>query len=159
MSRFAVATLIFALGVIGFLVGGELQLDTFRKYGRQFTAILLGEGIASFVLVATAATLIIYLVYPHFYLALAGGLVLGAIASATDPASTIDVLWEYRCIGRNCRGPAGQPSAPPSQTGAPHGLDGGAFDADYQHQSLLGNGCHPCRHDHGMCVDEPGPAP
>ena len=31
--------------------------------------------------------------------AVAGGVVLGAIASATDPASTIDVLWEYRGKG------------------------------------------------------------
>jgi CBS domain-containing protein len=31
--------------------------------------------------------------------AIAGGVVLGAIASATDPASTIDVLWEYRGKG------------------------------------------------------------
>jgi NhaP-type Na+/H+ or K+/H+ antiporter len=31
--------------------------------------------------------------------ALAAGIVFGAIASATDPASTIDVLWEYRSAG------------------------------------------------------------
>jgi Kef-type K+ transport system membrane component KefB len=30
---------------------------------------------------------------------LAGGIVFGAIASATDPASTMDVLWEYRSKG------------------------------------------------------------
>jgi len=34
----------FALGLIGFLVGGELSGDIFRKYGKQFTAMLLGEG-------------------------------------------------------------------------------------------------------------------
>ena len=89
----------FALGIIGFLVGGELKLDVFRKYGKQFTAILLGEGIAAFLLVSVASTIIIYFVYPHFCSALAGGVVLGAIASATDPASTIDVLWEYRSKG------------------------------------------------------------
>ena len=26
----------FALGVIGFLVGGELRIETFKKYARQF---------------------------------------------------------------------------------------------------------------------------
>jgi Kef-type K+ transport system membrane component KefB len=34
-----------------------------------------------------------------FPIALASGVVFGAIASATDPASTVDVLWEYRSRG------------------------------------------------------------
>ena len=42
----------FALGLIGFLVGGELSASIFKKYGKQFTAILLGEGLAAFFLVA-----------------------------------------------------------------------------------------------------------
>jgi len=32
-------------------------------------------------------------------ISIAAGVVFGAIASATDPASTIDVLWEYRSAG------------------------------------------------------------
>jgi Kef-type K+ transport system membrane component KefB/predicted transcriptional regulator len=90
---------LFALGLIGFLVGGELQLDTFRRYGRQFIAILLGEGLMTFVLVGGATGWILYLVTHNIAAAAAGGVVLGAIASATDPASTIDVLWEYRAGG------------------------------------------------------------
>jgi len=90
---------LFALGVIGFLVGGELKGATFRQYGRQFAGILLGEGLAAFVLVGLAAGLIVYLTLHNTAAALAGGIVLGAIASATDPASTIDVLWEYRARG------------------------------------------------------------
>ena len=31
----------FALGIIGFMIGGELHRDVFRKYGRQFFTILL----------------------------------------------------------------------------------------------------------------------
>ena len=31
----------FALGIIGFLVGGELKFDTFKQYGKQFVQILL----------------------------------------------------------------------------------------------------------------------
>ena len=89
----------FALGLIGFLVGGELQGSMFKKYGKQFTAILLGEGIAAFLLVGIVSTLIIYLVCHSWITALAAGIVFGAIASATDPASTIDVLWEYRSAG------------------------------------------------------------
>lgn len=90
---------LFALGVIGFLVGGELHFSMFKKYGRQFTAILLGEGLLAFLLVGLPSTLVLYALTHNFASALAGGVVFGAIASATDPASTIDVLWEYRSAG------------------------------------------------------------
>ncbi len=89
----------FALGLIGFLVGGELSGSIFKKHGKQFTAILLGEGLAAFFLVGLASTVIVYLVCHNWASSIAAGVVLGAIASATDPASTIDVLWEYRSAG------------------------------------------------------------
>lgn len=90
---------LFALGIIGFLVGGEIHISTLKKYAKQFTAILIGEGVAAFLLVGTASFIVLWLVTQNFNSALAGGIVLGAIASATDPASTIDVLWEYRSRG------------------------------------------------------------
>ncbi len=90
---------LFALGLIGFLVGGELHGSIFKKYGKQFTAILLGEGLLAFFLVGLPSTIIVYLICHSFPIALAAGVVFGAIASATDPASTIDVLWEYRTAG------------------------------------------------------------
>lgn len=89
----------FALGLIGFLVGGELKADTFRQYGRQFFQILLWEGLFAFVLVAAGSALIVFLVTGSVAAALAAGVVFGAIASATDPASTVEVLWEYRARG------------------------------------------------------------
>ena len=89
----------FALGLIGFLVGGELKISEFKKYGKQFMAILFGEGLAAFVLVGVSTTLLIYILSGNTGAALAGGIVLGAVASATDPASTISVLWEYRTKG------------------------------------------------------------
>ena len=90
---------LFALGIIGFLVGGELKVDTFKKYARQFTAILLGEGLLAFLLVGGATFFLLKMVTGNLTAALAGAVVLGAIASATDPASTIDVIWEYRSKG------------------------------------------------------------
>lgn len=90
---------LFALGIIGFLVGGEIQIATLRKYARQFTAILLGEGLAACLLVGAGSYLVLWLVLDDWKAALAGAVVLGAIASATDPASTISVLWEYRARG------------------------------------------------------------
>ena len=89
----------FALGIIGFLVGGELNIEEFRKYGKQFAAILIGEGVAAFILVGAGSFIFLHVIGAPFVAALAGGIVFGAIASATDPASTVDVLWEYRSKG------------------------------------------------------------
>lgn len=89
----------FALGLIGFLVGGELKLPAFRQFGRQFAAIMLGEGLLAFFLVGLLSGLFLYLLRGDLVIAAAGGIVLGAISAATDPASTVDVLWEYRAKG------------------------------------------------------------
>jgi len=91
----------FALGIIGFMIGGELKFDIFRKYGKQFMAILFSEGLFTFALVSVAVTLVCRVVLPDatWHLAVAMGLVLGAISSATAPAATVDVFWEYKTRG------------------------------------------------------------
>ncbi|HEX2955195.1 MAG TPA: cation:proton antiporter [Chitinispirillaceae bacterium] len=89
----------FSLGIIGFLVGGELQFETMKKYARQFSAILLAEGVAAFLFAGAGCGIVIYLVCHNVAASIAAGVIFGAIASATDPASTIDVLWEYRTRG------------------------------------------------------------
>ncbi len=90
---------LFALGIIGLLVGGELKIESFKQYGKQFAAILLGEGLMAFILVGLGVGVLTYTVFHNFTAALATGIVFGAIASATDPASTINVLWETRSMG------------------------------------------------------------
>lgn len=90
---------LFALGIIGFLVGGELHVDIFRKQGKQLFAILIFEGVGAFVLVGIPVTGVLYWLTDSFSVSLAAGVVFGAIASATDPASTLNVLWEYRSRG------------------------------------------------------------
>lgn len=90
---------LFALGIIGFLVGGELHVDIFKKQGKQLFSILLFEGILASVLVALPVTGFMYLLTKDMKLSLSAGIVFGAIASATDPASTLNVLWEYRSRG------------------------------------------------------------
>lgn len=90
---------LFALAVIGFLVGGELHFDHFRRYGKQFIGILLGEGLGAFVFVGAPAAGLLFWLTNDWAISIAGGLVFGAIASATDPATTSDVLWEYRGAG------------------------------------------------------------
>ncbi|MCK4859092.1 MAG: cation:proton antiporter [Candidatus Omnitrophica bacterium] len=79
------------LGIIGFMIGSELKIDVFKKYGRSIYTILITEGVLAFAFVAFLVTLITKKLYL--------GLLLGAIASATAPASTINVLWEYKARG------------------------------------------------------------
>ena len=56
-------------------------------------------GLISFLLVGVSTGLFLYIVFGNFSIAFAAGIVFGAVASATDSASTIDVLWEYRGLG------------------------------------------------------------
>ncbi|MFH1593365.1 MAG: cation:proton antiporter [Candidatus Omnitrophota bacterium] len=89
----------FALGLIGFMVGGELKKEIFAKYGRNFIYILLCEGIAPFILVTVSIAAVGTYLFgggPHIW---ALALLLGAIASATDPASTTSVLKEFKTRG------------------------------------------------------------
>lgn len=90
---------IFALGIIGFKVGGALQLELFKKYGRQFITILFCEGVSAFLLVALVTTLAAHFFIEGWLVCISLGLALGGIASATDPASTVEVLSEYRTKG------------------------------------------------------------
>src|SRR4030042_5392963 len=61
--------------------------------------ILLTEGLFAFLIVAVLTTLVGALFTGNWQSALALGLVLGAISSATAPAATVDVLWEYKTRG------------------------------------------------------------
>jgi Kef-type K+ transport system membrane component KefB len=89
----------FALGIIGFMIGGELHREVFRKYGWQFFSILLAEGLGAFVVVGPLVFLAAWMLGQELNLAIALGLLLGAISSATAPAATVDVLWEYKTRG------------------------------------------------------------
>jgi len=88
----------FALGIIGFLIGGELKREIFTKFGKQVIAILLFEGLAAFLLVGTLSFAIMWY-FSDWKTGLAVGVVFGAICAATDPASTMSVLWECKSRG------------------------------------------------------------
>ncbi len=88
-----------ALSLIGFLVGAELKISVLKKYGKQFTAILLFESITPFITVAFSVGLVSYLVTHQLKSSIALGLLLGAMSSATAPAATTDVLAENRTKG------------------------------------------------------------
>lgn len=89
----------FALGLIGFMIGGELKGDVFKKYGKQFFIILFSQGLAAFVLVSIFASMASMLIVEDAKTAVSIGLVFGAIASATAPAATVNVLWENKTRG------------------------------------------------------------
>jgi CBS domain-containing protein len=89
----------FALGVIGFMIGGELHREVFRRQGRQFLKILLGEGLGAFVVVTAAVTVLAWALTGDAATSAALGIVLGAVSSATAPAATVEVLREYKTRG------------------------------------------------------------
>jgi Kef-type K+ transport system membrane component KefB/predicted transcriptional regulator len=89
---------VLALGVIGFLVGGELKREVFLKFGRQVWMILLFEGIAAFLFVGLL-TFSVLIFFSSWQMAVAVAVVFAAICAATDPASTVSVLWEYKSRG------------------------------------------------------------
>ncbi|QEN03969.1 CBS domain-containing protein [Thiospirochaeta perfilievii] len=89
----------FALGLIGFMIGGELKLKTIKKYGKQFLTILLMESLGAFFIVFILISITSYLFFHDIKIAISLGLLLGAISSATAPAATTDVLWENKTRG------------------------------------------------------------
>ncbi|MCD6424197.1 MAG: cation:proton antiporter, partial [Anaerolineales bacterium] len=80
-----------ALGLIGFEMGSHLHIDELLSEGRTILLILIGEALGAFFLVAGG----VYLLTGSDYTSL----VFGALATATAPAATVDVLAEYRAKG------------------------------------------------------------
>jgi len=81
------------------MIGSELKTGVLRKYGRQFLIILLFEGLTSFMIVTLASGFIGTIILGDKVLAWSFAILLGAIASATAPAATTDVIWEYKTRG------------------------------------------------------------
>lgn len=80
-----------ALAIIGFDVGGELTIDVLRKLGRSIITITVLETMGAFILV----TIVVY----AYMKDLSTALIFGALACATAPAATVDVVREYRSSG------------------------------------------------------------
>jgi Kef-type K+ transport system membrane component KefB len=80
-----------ALGLIGFEMGSRLRLSELRRMGRTIMFILVGEAFGAFILVALS----VYWITGSDYTAL----IFAALATATAPAATVDVLSEYKAEG------------------------------------------------------------
>ena len=82
---------LFALALIGFTIGGELQVRELRELGKSITVITVCEAGLAFLLVTATVYLVTH--------SMPTAIVFGALASATAPAATVDVLWQYRSRG------------------------------------------------------------
>ena len=80
-----------ALGLIGFDMGSHLRISEIRKLGKSILFILLFEAFGAFFLVSAG----VYAITQSLHTAL----IFGALASATAPAATVDVLAEYDAKG------------------------------------------------------------
>jgi Kef-type K+ transport system membrane component KefB len=79
------------LACIGFDIGGELAFQKLRNLGKAIIWISALETLGATVLV----TIAVYLYTKELYVAL----IFGALAAATAPAATVDVLREYQTSG------------------------------------------------------------
>ena len=80
-----------ALGLIGYNIGLEIRKEVFTGKTRQMGTILILESILTFIVVSLLANWIL----GQWHIAI----VFGALASATDPASTVMVIWERKTKG------------------------------------------------------------
>ena len=91
------------LGVVSYVIGGGLRLDTLRKLGKAIVSITIFQGLMPFLLSA----LLVAGLGP-FVLSIPGGmlatfapmaLVLGAIAVSSAPAAVVAIVHECRATG------------------------------------------------------------
>ena len=80
-----------ALSMIGFLLGGKLTRKVMAEHGRELIWLSLVQVVVTLAVVTAGLWLI--------GVPLSLALLLGAIATATDPAATNEVIREYRASG------------------------------------------------------------
>ncbi len=81
----------FALSIIAFNIGSELELSVIKKLGKSIFIIAFCEAMGAFIFVTTIA----YLITKDPAIAL----ILGSVSAATAPASTVMVLRESKAKG------------------------------------------------------------
>ena len=86
-----------ALGFIAFSIGNEFRLSQLRQTGKQATVIGIVQALSATVLV-DLALLLFHLLFPQL-LNVEQAITLGAIATATAPATTLMVVRQYKAKG------------------------------------------------------------
>lgn len=79
------------LSFIGFGIGGELKIKELKKLGKSIIMIVIFEATFAFLLVGTATAILLH--------SIPLGLIYGALASATAPAGTVEVIRQYKAKG------------------------------------------------------------
>ncbi len=88
-----------ALGFIAFSIGNEFRLSSLRQIGKQ--AAVVGTFQAVFTtLIVDALLITLSFILPDGVLSLPVAIVLGAVASATAPATTLMVVKQYKAKGK-----------------------------------------------------------
>ena len=80
-----------ALGLIGFDIGSHLMVADLKRLGLSIIMIVLFEALGTFIIVSVGVYFLTQSIFT--------GLIFGALASATAPAATVDVLAEYDSAG------------------------------------------------------------
>ena len=103
MDKLDIVTYV-ALGIIAYLIGASLRLESIRKLGRTIAWITPSESLVAWLVVALAVAFLASPIlavpgatFMHNYFPMA--LVLGAIACATAPAVTMAVIREFKARG------------------------------------------------------------
>lgn len=93
-----------ALGIIAFLIGGSLRLETLRKLGKSIAWITAFQSLGAWLIVTLLLVFLSPLIlgipnatWSQTYLPIA--LIIGAIASATAPGATMAIIHEYKASG------------------------------------------------------------
>ena len=84
---------ILGLGIIALFIGAELEIKKLRHLGRSIAAITIVQIIGSYLVVFLA-------MYYFLNLPLEIALLLGAMSTATAPASPVAVIREYKAKGK-----------------------------------------------------------
>jgi Kef-type K+ transport system membrane component KefB len=79
------------LSLIGFGIGGELKIREIKKLGKSILLIVIFEAMGAFLLVSIISSLLLHNV-PL-------GILFGALASASAPAGTVEVIKQYKAKG------------------------------------------------------------
>ena len=80
-----------ALGFIGFNIGNELRIQTVKRDARKLLPVFLAESLGAFFIVYILMFLLFQNPIP--------AILLGSLASATAPAATADIIWEFKSRG------------------------------------------------------------
>jgi len=90
------------LGVVAYLIGGSLRLDSLRGLGKTVAFVTLFQSIGAAVLVTGAVALALRFIMPDaafWQFSFPLSLVVGAISAATAPAATMAIIRELKAKG------------------------------------------------------------